>query len=318
MIIDLHAHYWDRGFIPEAFHRATAEVWAKQEPGRKPEMILPKIEEGLVDPDGRLYIENMDLAGVDCAFIMACDFGIYYTGEEPPVPMEEQLRRYADLQEKYRGRLYAFAFVDARRKNALDVFERAIKEWGMRGYGEFNCQGLSIDYDVVQPILRKCTEFGVPVLVHTRANLAFETVTDYSVSNVSHPVHVARTCERYPDLTVILAHVGYPVWWEEAARLASKYPNCYLEISDWNREIEDPKGLIPKLACMRDWVGADHICFGSDQNSGKRHGGPNSLLARSVDFLQKLPETAHTYGYEFTQKEVDLILGGNAQRIFRL
>ncbi len=54
------------------------------------------------------------------------------------------------------------------------------------------------------------------------------------------------------------------------------------------------------------------------------HQGPNFYnehsvfhfgMKRLVDWWKNLPETAKKYGCEFTQDDVDLILGGNVARI---
>jgi predicted TIM-barrel fold metal-dependent hydrolase len=318
MIIDIHTHFWGKGYIPSAFHMTTAEAWASQAPDRDPRMIFPKIEKGLIDLDGKLFIDNMDRARVDASFIMAADFGVHWCGEEPSTPLEEQLQNYAALMEKYPGRIYAFAFADPRRRDAIDLFERAVVEWGFKGCGEFTCKGLSVADDAVQPLLKKCVELDVPILVHTRATSGTEAQSDFTEKNVSHPDYILTVRRKYPDLKVIISHVGYPVWWERSAYIASKHANCYLDISNWDRDTSDPETLIPKLAAMRDMAGADRMCFGTDQNSGKRHCGENSVLARWISFIRKLPEIAPEYGYRFSQEEIDLILGGSAQKLFDL
>jgi predicted TIM-barrel fold metal-dependent hydrolase len=318
MIIDIHTHFWGRGFIPKAIHRITAQAWADKEPGRDPEMILPKIEEGLVDPDGELFIRHMNRAGVDTSFIMAADFGIHWSGEEPSRSMEEQLIYYAVLQKKFPGRLYAFAFVDPRRPGATELFERAIKEWGLKGCGEFTCKDISVADDVSQPLIRKCADLGVPLLIHSRDTVGTEVQGDFTVTNVSHPSHAETVLQRYPGLKVIIAHAGYPIWWERAAFIASRHPNCYLDLSNWHQEIGDPANLIPKLACMRDMIGADHMCFGTDQDSGRRHCGENSVLMQWLKFMRELPQRAKECGYFLGQKELDLILGGTARKLFDL
>lgn len=322
MIIDIHTHFWGKGYLPKAFHMATAQAWAAKEPGRDPGMILPKIEEGLVDNDGELFIENMDRAGVDVSFIMGADFGVHYSGEEPPVPVEQQLRRYAELQKRFSGRLYAFAMIDPRRTNAVELFAQAIKEWGLKGCGEFGLKNISVADDETQPLMRKCAELDVPVLIHTRAtggtDMGAISWGDLTLRNLYHPDQVEKVIKMYPGLKVIMSHVGYPFWWEKAAYIASKYPNCYLDLSNWDQDMEEPGSLIPKLACMRDMVGADHMCFGSDQSSGRRHSGEKSVMSRWLGFLKRLPEKAKEYGYLFSQEEIDLILGGSARRLFNL
>ena len=98
MIVDAHTHFWFKGFMPEAFHRNTAEEWAKKKKGRTPEMVMPKIEAGVTDPDSTEYLANMDKAGADASIIMMTDFGTYWTGEEPAIPLEEQVVRYGEFQ----------------------------------------------------------------------------------------------------------------------------------------------------------------------------------------------------------------------------
>jgi hypothetical protein len=55
-VIDVHARFWGKGYLPNTFHMATAQAEAVKETGRGPEMILPKIKEGLVDTNGELFI----------------------------------------------------------------------------------------------------------------------------------------------------------------------------------------------------------------------------------------------------------------------
>ena len=134
----------------------------------------------------------------------------------------------------------------------------------------------------------------------------------------SHPGHIAKVIARYPELKVIIGHAGYPKWWEAAIAVAKGHPNCYVELSNWNFGAVDMSDFVPILAYMRDTPGADHMMLGSDQLTGKRYCGEKSFLPLWVDFFKRLPETAKTYGYEFTKEEVDLILGGTAQKLLKL
>ena len=82
MIVDFHAHLWGKGFIPPAFYNEAAEEWAAKEEGRTPDMIMPKLLDGNTDPDGRLFVENMDLAGVDVTVINMTDFGLHWSAAD--------------------------------------------------------------------------------------------------------------------------------------------------------------------------------------------------------------------------------------------
>ena len=111
MIVDAHTHFWFRGYMPEAFHRNTAEEWAKKAEGRKPEMIMPKLEAGVTDPDAKAYLKHMDNAGVDASIIMMTDFGEYWSGEEPAVPYEEQVLQFSHKHRLNKSRYLGNAFV---------------------------------------------------------------------------------------------------------------------------------------------------------------------------------------------------------------
>jgi len=319
MIVDFHAHFFGKGFVPPAFFTEIAQGWAEKADDRTPEMIMPKLIKGVVDEDGQLYIKNMDLAGVDVTIVNMMDFGVHWCGEDPDVPMEAQIEFYEDLHRRYPERLWFFAFFDPRRENGLELLEKAAKKPGFLGFGEVTPEGFTMEDPIVRPFFMKCMELRMPVFVHTRSGLGEEMIgEDYSLSNPAHPHHIRTLQAAFPELVVILGHAGYDIWWEEACRVARGNPNCYLELSNWHLEISNPAQLIAKLACMRDMVGADHILFGSDQLSGKRFCLERSPLASWVDFFKSLPENARRYGYHFTEEEVQLILGDNALRILRL
>ena len=72
--------------------------------------------------------------------------------------------------------------------------------------------------------------------------------------------------------------------------------------------------FVDALAFMRERVGVDRLLFGSD-----RTGTPlRTPISDWVAMFRRLPETAQRHGYSFSQQEVAMILGDNAQRLFRL
>ena len=316
MIIDYHAHLWGKGFIPPAFYHEAAKEWAQKAPDRTPEMIMPKLLEGNTDSDGRLFIENMDQAGVDVTVINMTDFGVHWCGAEPEVPVEAQLEIYGELTAKYKDRLYFFAFFDPRRENCLPLMEKAVKEYGCVGCGEISPENFYVTEDFVQPLFAKCQELGLPVFIHTRAGLGMKiTGDDYTRKNSAHPFYIKTLQAKYPDLTIILGHAGFDLWWAESARIARGHSNCYLELSDWTFAMQKPGELVAIIASMRDMVGADHIIFGSDQPSGSRFCGQRSFLPAWTAFMKNLVAEGEKYGYQFTADEVGLIMSGNAKRL---
>jgi predicted TIM-barrel fold metal-dependent hydrolase len=124
---------------------------------------------------------------------------------------------------------------------------------------------------------------------------------------------------RYPELTIILAHSGFPIWGEEAIETAQSHPNSYLEISNWNELLEEePERLTRFIGKARDRLGPHRILFGSDHLGGKRFSGERSVLPPWVSFIKNLPKDSAKFGVKFTEDEVSMILGENAQRVLKI
>jgi predicted TIM-barrel fold metal-dependent hydrolase len=317
MIIDAHTHFYQDGFLSDAFHKHSAKAWAAAKEGRKPEMIMEKLSQGILDPDGRMFINNLDHAGVDLALIHILDAGEHWSGQEPEIPLAEQYALYSELQQTYPDRLRIMAYADPRRSDCIDLMTKAVDEYGFVGCGELVPEGFNIKDDFVQPLFRFCQERNLPVAIHTRIGTGVDVSgADKTKANSCHPQHISEVMDRYPDLVVLISHVGWPIWWESACQVARDKPNCYLELSNWTFGLADSGEMIPKLACMRDMVGADHMIFGSDQPSGKTLCVEQPFLKGWVDFFKNLPQLAAQYGYDFSDEEIKLILGKNAARIF--
>jgi predicted TIM-barrel fold metal-dependent hydrolase len=313
MIIDMHIHIWRPEYIPLPIRWAFAEQAAfKRLPFRNPADILPKVTRGVSDPDGIYTIRDMDRAGIDAAVCLSVDFGVL-AGQEPEVSIDQIHEHYSQLQRKYSGRLYAFASVDPRRKNGMEIFERAVDELGLRGLKLYTPCGFYPYDEACKPFYRKCLDAGLPVVFHT-------AVSGYPFLGwFANPLHICQVQREYPQLTIILAHAGYRAWWEEAVVVARDHPNTYLELSQWGEyALNNPEDFIKKLAYMRDSVGAHRILFATDYMAGPAITEEKSIWPRWVQFFKNLPTTASKYGFKFTEEEVNLILGGNAQRILKI
>lgn len=312
MIIDAHVHLFGPGYFPPAWHQHTANRWAKAVvPPRDPNEILPHIERGLVDEDGSILMQEFDRAGIDAGICLTLDWGWALDDTSGASP-ESMMRHYSELQEKLAGRFYAIANVDPRRPGALELYERSIKEWGLKGLKVYPPVGLYPYDELYFPFYEKSLEMGVPVYIHTAMEPSFPLRPRFA-----YPLGIGDVQVRYPELTIILAHSGYPKWVEEAIEVARNHPDTYMELSNWNFVAkEDPAQVVRFIAEIRDKVGAHRILFGSDHLGGPRFSGDKSILPAWVAFMKALAATAPGYGCSFTEDEVDLIMGGNAQRLF--
>ena len=76
-------------------------------------------------------------------------------------------------------------------------------------------------------------------------------------SRTGEPMPVDDVAVDFPDLTIILAHGGRPLWMEQAVFLVRRFPQVYMDVSSI-----PPKRLLhyfPRLAEM-----ADKVLYGSD------------------------------------------------------
>lgn len=89
-----------------------------------------------------------------------------------------------------------------------------------------------------------CRELKVPLMIHTGAGIPF-----------SDPMSVEKALRSFPDVPCILAHAGSEMHHQQAAYLAAKYENVYLE-PNW-------VGVIGVMNMIRQ-VGCDKIMFSSD------------------------------------------------------
>lgn len=258
-------------------------------------------------------MEELDRAGVDAAICLTLDWG-WALGDTTGASPEEMMQHYSELQRKYEGRFHAIANVDPRRPGAVETYERAIKEWRLKGLKVYPPVGLYPYDEAYFPFYEKSLEFGVPVYIHTAMEPSFPLRPRFA-----YPLGVGDVQVRYPELTIILAHSGYPKWDEEAIEVARNHPDTYMELSNWNFTAKkDPGRVVRLISKMRDQMGAHRILFGSDHLGGPRFSGEKSILPEWVNFVRMLADIAPDYGCQFTQDEIDLIMGGNAQRLFGL
>ena len=141
----------------------------------------------------------------------------------------------------------------------------------------------------------------IPVLFHT-GDTAFST----GDLVFSHPLTLDRLANNREELTVVLCHFGNP-WFDDVAELIYKHPNVYADIS----------GLITPSHAYADkfagWLakkiseaiyyagGAEKVIFGTDY--------PVTTHTEALALVSRL---------EIEEADKEKILGGNAERVFRL
>ena len=71
-----------------------------------------------------------------------------------------------------------------------------------------------------------CQRHHLPVIFHTGTS-----VFPRARNRFSDPLFVEDVAIDFPELTIVLAHGGRPIWMEAATFLARRFPNVWLEVS---------------------------------------------------------------------------------------
>jgi uncharacterized protein len=268
MIIDAHAHAALEEVLPVRFFDGWVENLERLLPPDAP----PSQREALnalfrrlnQDPGCDKLVAEMDRAGIDKTVLLIVDFGFAYPEEMERLHSIHEMHR--DIMARHPGRFIVFAGVDPRRgKAGQDLLERALRDWGFRGYKIYPPCGFSPEAHEMYPFYEICSAYKAPVLTHigpTSPTLSFKH---------TRPEDIEDAAFRFPDVNFILGHAGV-VWRREAAMLAAYRPNVYLDLSgfqpEWRRGDLDrilaehkAAGLLRKLLFGTDWP--IHRIYGS-------------------------------------------------------
>jgi uncharacterized protein len=97
-----------------------------------------------------------------------------------------------------------------------------------------------------------CARHRLPVIFHTGTS-----VFPRARNRFSDPLYVEDVALDFPELKIVLAHGGRPIWMETAVFLARRFPNVWLEVSGVPpARLLDYFPQLPRLA--------DKVLFGTD------------------------------------------------------
>lgn len=174
---------------------------------------------------------------------------------------EEANRFSAAMAKPYPERLIPFGGIDPRR--VVDVaaeMDYLLGELGLRGIKLHPPHQLFHVNDYLHgdalrglaTVYEKCIEYGVPLMVHTGTSVFPRARNKYG-----RPLDIDDVLVDFPDLKVIMAHGGRPLWMDEAFFLLRRSPNVYLDISSI-----PPKRLLNYFPWIERVAG--QTMFGSD------------------------------------------------------
>jgi len=286
MIIDVHVHagraqHWDYS------------IWRTiLEPYGTPASVL--------DLDPSVTVAKMREAGVHKACLLALN--------APPLRTHIPNEYVAGIVRDYPDLFIGFASVDPNGgRQAADELEHAYRDLGMRGVKLGPVYQMFHPSDpVVFPVYAKAQELGMPILFHQAWTRLREAPMKWM-----HPALLDDVALAFPELRIIIAHIGLP-WQVEALHLAAKHPHVYVDISARD-EPSYGGGLVQlfrDMSLARTLMIMDRVLYGSDLPWTH----PPTFLkqVRNInDYAEKAGEPP------FSPTEIDMVLGVNAEKMLR-
>ena len=153
-------------------------------------------------------------------------------------------------------KLIGFAAVCPTEDNALAEVDRAVQELGLRGLKMSPIYG---GWDPLDPralkIFARAEELGLPIMLHQGTTYPRKAPLKYA-----NPVLLEDIALRFPDLKMIIAHIGHP-WEAEAIVLIRKQPNVFADISAL---FYRPWQYYNSLRLAVEYGVTDKLLFGTD------------------------------------------------------
>lgn len=235
-IIDFHVHAGDFRFLREDIQNLLTHK--ALEPGFSVAQIYSNADE---------MESYMRQQGVVRAIVIAeCGPGTFFTNDS---------RSIANFAEKSSNSEFFITFGNINpnyHHNSIQEFWISVL-LGVNGF-KFYPADHSFDpfLSLMKEVYSLCEKFSFPIMFHTGLTAQKDTEQKFI-----HPFEFKLIAETYPNLVIILAHCGKPLWYKEAFTMASSFANVYLDTS-----LVEPKVLKEHIEMFPNIE--KKIFFGSD------------------------------------------------------
>ena len=275
------------------------------------EMYLP-YGGGGVSRYGKDIVEMIDDAGVDVAIVQGGD--IRRTSSHPNHPGDHNVyipnEWVAEEVTKHPDRLRGQVTLDPLRdpQDALEETERFVKEHGFVALAlKTAYHDHAINDRRVYPLYEKCIELDVPVDLFTGWTPIINAPLKYS-----NPILLDDVGRELRDLKVVF-YLAFP-WVDEGIAVVARHPNFYMDMAWFGGG--SPEQLYDVLLKLKDFGAINRALYGSDGADKVRIGDTTATVP---DLYRAVNEVAARKGTaEITEDELEGIMGGNANRLYKL
>jgi len=254
MIIDGHVHMWLRPMYPDVIINAYLEPWLAMseflDMSRDKEENFPTSE---VRPE--LLVEYMDKGKVDRSVILPLDFG---TVQEPRVGVEPFNDWIFESSDQYPDKLIPFMGIDpSRGEQAIRLMRKYHSKFEPQGIKIYPPNGFYPYEERLIPFWEEVRDMDLIVVSHAGASWG------PLEEEKSRPIHFRSVLERYPDLKLIIAHLGGK-YRADTYLLAKEFDNLYTDCSALQGWLPgEPEVVKDRLREAFEVMG-DRVIFGSD------------------------------------------------------
>jgi aminocarboxymuconate-semialdehyde decarboxylase len=324
-IVDAHTHWYPPEWV-ELVKAQGAANGARIDTDERGDVnfavpgLTAQFRPNYIDLASRIKAMDEDGIGMQVLSLMAPM--VYWAPADFAVKLSQVFNDAAAAAHRtYPERFVALAMVPMHEpKLALEEMERAAKLPGLRGVMMATAvKGKNLDEKEFFPVYARLEELGWPIFTHPIGALGGDRMARYYLRNLlGNPIEIGvagyslilgGVLDAFPKLEVMLPRAGGNVPWgigrldrtvERMPELAqaNRPATQYLRRFYYDCIIESPQ-IVTSLIQL---VGADRVLFGTDYPSPMRDKNPTA-------FIENLT---------LSRADRDLILGGNAARLFRL
>ncbi len=238
MIVDCYTHFWES---PDQVGLVDSD---RAEPLRI-SLGLPGVS-GPIEAGAERHLAACE--PVDRTIVL----GFQSSYLEADIPNE----MVADYVGRHPDKLVGFAGIDPRAtKDALGSLRRAREEFGLRGVALAPAaQDVHPTASIAFRIYEAAGELELPLLFHSGPHFASKCKMEYA-----QPVLLDEVAREFPNLDIVIAHLGYP-WVAETLVLLAKHARVYSDIS-WL--LHHPWQAYQALLSAYQYGVMDKLLFGS-------------------------------------------------------
>lgn len=276
MIIDVHCHVWP---TKESFSPGFIEQIARAR--SQPIDLTTRYSD---------YLETAE----------TFDAAICFGGKARLAGLWVDDQLVANYVAQDRERLIGFLSLDPTQPGWEDELRFGHQALGLRGiklmpmYAGFFPQDARLD-----PLWEYAQQQGLPVLLHTGTTFVSQAPLETTL-----PRHLDTVACRYPDVKIIMAHLGHP-YEGECVAVIRKHPNVYADVSALHYR---PWQLFHSLMLVHEYGVWHKLLFGTDfpfTNVNDSLAGLRALASIQIDRFRLPAEKIE----ELIQRDALKILG---------